>query len=59
MSLTKKLNANVFYSTVQYINSYGICIVTIDMRIVSRPPPLFPLCADCVPFELVLSAALL
>jgi hypothetical protein len=32
---------------------------TIDMRRVSRPPPPFPLCADCVPFELVLSAALL
>jgi hypothetical protein len=34
--------------------------VTIDMRIVSRPsPPRFPLCPDCVPFELVLSAVLL
>jgi hypothetical protein len=32
----------------------------IDMRIVSRQPFLrFPICEDCVPFELVVSASLL
>jgi hypothetical protein len=42
------------------ILSYSYSI-SIDMRIVSRPPPPlhFPLCAECVPFELVVSAALL
>jgi hypothetical protein len=34
--------------------------VPIDMRRLYRPPPHpFPSCADCVPFELVASAALL
>jgi hypothetical protein len=40
----------------------GIMVDHIDMKIVSRPPHphlRFPFCADCAPFELVLSAALL
>jgi hypothetical protein len=40
--------------------AHSLSIKIIDMRRVSRPPPHpFPLCADCVPFELVVSAALL
>jgi hypothetical protein len=47
-----------------YANNAGSiafsCSDAIDMRIVSRQPFLrFPICADCVPFELVVSAALL
>jgi hypothetical protein len=49
----------IFFGGNRFLQSS--CIKAIDMRRFSRPPPPlpFPLCAGRVPFELVVSAALL
>jgi hypothetical protein len=51
----------LLYCTSCYSHSTGISygVSPIDMRSYLDRPQLFPLCAGCVPFELVISAALL
>jgi hypothetical protein len=56
-----ELNMRGDYGEVEVQIRDQMSVESIDMGIVSRPPPLlrFSLCADYVPFELVVIAALL